>query len=336
MTLVERALNHPAAGAFGLEMPLATGPSSAFLAFALQAVSGAMDPDTQCPSTPYCDAWGRTSPSGGFQLCRVPASQAGEASMEYEIHSGDLLLWRSMLPRALDEAVVSDDGAVDGFALEDAAGADSIAHVVTISARGVLEREWRIAPRKKWFVCGGGVPAATEIARVDTSRIAVRTGYDDLLILDASAATPVRHFDLHALPVDPGESKWIVEWDVLPGGEFVAVRAGYRRYLGEFPHGPQGPRTGAREDFWMRYFVVDSDGKVLWSRSKHCLTVPDSLEQTPLEAAAERSFREERTQRIAARSDSRFEVMVGPEPSPLWLQVVNGSAGDVQVVVLGR
>lgn len=323
-------------GAFGDDMTLAMALAPVLLGIGGPAVATEVnEPDVRCASTPYGDAWGRTSPSGTVQLCRVPATMAGEASQEYELRAGELLLWRMWLPRVLDEAVVSDGGVVDGFTIQEERGSDPIAHVVTVSARGVLEREWRIAARQKWFVCGGGVPPVTEIARVDASRIAVRTGYDDLLILDAEAATPSRTFDLHGLPCAQGEQSWIVEWDVLPGGEVAAVRVAYRRYEGGTARGPLGTRSEAREDFWMRVFVVTSDGTVLWSRSEHCLTVHSSSRHAPHEAAAARAFREERSQRIKVLSDSRFEVIVRPEATTQWIQVEKDPDGGWRADVLG-
>ena len=324
--------------AFGRVMPLATGWVSALLAIAVQALGAADLVSCPYPSTPYGEAWGRTSPSGAFQLCRLPETSADVISREYELRCGALLLWRLWLPHALDEAVVSDAGMVDGFAvpeIPDASESPSIAYVVSISRRGVVEREWRIEARKKWFLCGGVEPAVTEIARVDASRIAVRTGYDDLLILDVDAATPERIFDLYRLVGVPGENRRIAEWDVLPGGEVVAVRAACSRYEPGIPTAPPGTRVGSREDFWQRFFVATSDGEVLWSTSEHRLTLPVWSMRSPLEAAAELAFREERTQRITVPADNRFEVLPRAEPTSLWIQVAKDADGAWQVRVAG-
>src|SRR5688572_16324158 len=154
---------------------------AAWVLAALLGLTAAQDPQEgqPCSSSAYADAWGRSSPDGTLALCRVPAVSADVESLEYELRAGGVLLWRCRLPHALEEAVVSDSGAVAGFAIQDDPRSASLAHVVTISRHGRIEREWRLGARTKWISCNGEEPAVTEIARVDASRIAVRTGYDD-------------------------------------------------------------------------------------------------------------------------------------------------------------
>lgn len=157
-------------------MSIATGLVSAFLAFLVQ--SGRISaPDPTCASTPYGDAWGRTSPSGTILLCRVPAARAGVPSLEYVLRAGGQRLWSIGLSHTLDEAVVGESGEVHGFAtLDEARASAPTAYVVAIAPNGYLRREWRFEVESKWFICGSRPPAVTGIARVDAFCIAVRTG----------------------------------------------------------------------------------------------------------------------------------------------------------------
>lgn len=311
------------------------GPETCILASALAlggafaSAAGDLDEPT-CPSTAYGGAWGRSSPSGTFELCRLPATEVGGDALEYELRSAAAYLWRLRLPVALDEAIVSETGRVDGFAIRQEPKVASIAHVVAISPGGILEREWRLEARKKWFTCGWGPPPVTEIARVDSKHVAVQTGYDDLLILDANAAEPLRIFDLNALPYAPGESRRIVEWDALPGAEVVAVRLTCSRFTEGAPSTPSGARDGGRVDLGMRYFVVTSSGAVLWSAYEGALTVPAGSQQTSSQAAAVRRFEEERSQRLTAISSYRFEVIPLTEGPRRWIDVSKDSSGAWQ------
>lgn len=318
-------------------MAIATGLVSALLAFAVQAVNADVSaPEPTCPSTPYYDAWGRTSPSGLFQLCRVPGTSAAVSSIEYELRSGEQRLWVLALPHALGEAVVSESGEVDGYAIvEESRPSAATAYVVAIAPDGLLRREWRFGVESKWIAGGANPPPVTGIARIDPFRLAVRTGYDEVWTLELDSAAPVRSFDLRRFPGGPGEARTIAEWHVLPGAEVVAIRTAYGVFHVGTPTGPLGALIGGRTDLGMRYSVLDSGGRVLWSLSDDCLTASTASDRSPLEAFAEQAFRQDRSEHIEISSGSPIAVDVRTSGTSLRIEVSKDLSGAWQASVVG-
>lgn len=142
----------------------------------------------------------------------------------------------------------------------------------------------------------------------------------------------MRAFDLLGLPGGQGEYRWIAEWDVLPGAEVVAVRTPYSRHHPRTPTAPLGALIGGREDLGMRYSIMDASGRVLWSLSEHWLTVAARSERTPREAAAERAFRQDRSQRIEISAGSSLAVDVSTSTASLCIVVSKDLAGAWQAV----
>lgn len=308
-------------------MPLATGPASALLAIALQAVSGSSDPDTPCFATPYVDAWGRTSDGGDLTLCRIPAGSAGVEVLEYELRAGNHLLWQRRLPRRLDEAVVSADGTVDGFALFwSEPPRVPLAWVVTIGPSGTIDREWRLGVEPN-SICGTYPPALVSIARIDRFHVAAMTGNDDLVILDVRRDAPIRTFHLGRVGWRSGETSWIAEWDVLPGAEIAAVRVGYRARRSLEPTGIRTIGERGQLELGTKVFVVTADGSILWSRTVPCLQVPPSsaLEN---QSDAERDFRQDGTDLMIAADVWSFRARLCAASAPLVLRMSKDALGE--------